>query len=415
MQSFTAIFLVFLFANIALRWWLSWRQSRYVQRNRNVVPAEFAADIPLEAHQKAADYTVAKTRLGRIDLIYTAGLLLVWTLGGGLQLLDDAWRSLGWNDLATGAAVLLSVFIITSVLELPFSVYRTFVLEERFGFNQTRPATFISDLVKGLVIALVIGIPLVALMLWLMQVTGEYWWLWVWAAWTVFTLFLIWAYPTLIAPMFNTFEPLDDSDTRERVETLLQRCGFNSRGIFVMDGSRRSGHGNAYFTGFGRNKRIVFFDTLLKTLDPMQVEAVLAHELGHFRRRHIVKGMMVQFLMSLGALALLAWLIQTDWYFAGLGIDTPATHLALASFLLVIPVFGFFLQPVMAWVSRKHEFEADAFAVAQTNADSLIQALVRLYRDNASTLTPDPLHSAFYDSHPPAAIRIAHLKAQAAQ
>ncbi len=413
MQTFTLIFLGFLLANVTLRGWLSWRQAAHVRDKRDAVPAEFAADIPLHAHQKAADYTVAKTRLGRVDLVYTAGLLLAWTLGGGLQLLDDAWRSLGWNELATGTAVLLSVFIITSLLELPFSIYRTFVLEERFGFNQTNARTFITDLLKGLVIALVIGIPLAALVLWLMQVTGAQWWLWVWGAWTLFTLFLIWAYPTLIAPLFNTFEPLDDAATRERVETLLERCGFNSRGIFVMDGSRRSGHGNAYFTGFGRNKRIVFFDTLLDTLDPMQVEAVLAHELGHFRRRHIVKGMAVQFLMSLAALALLAWLIQTDWYFAGLGIETPSTHLALASFLLVIPVFAFFLQPLMAWVSRKHEFEADAFAVAQTNADSLIQALVRLYRDNASTLTPDPLHSAFYDSHPPASIRIAHLKAQA--
>jgi STE24 endopeptidase len=415
MQTFTLIFLGFLLANVALRGWLSWRQAAHVRANRDAVPAEFAADIPLQAHQKAADYTIAKTRVGRIDLVYTAGLLVAWTVGGGLQLLDGAWRSLGWNELATGTAVLLSVFIITSLLELPFSIYRTFVLEERFGFNQTKPRTFVTDLVKGLVIALLIGIPLAALVLWLMQVTGAHWWLWVWGAWTLFTLFLIWAYPTLIAPLFNTFEPLEDDATRQRVETLLQRCGFNSRGIFVMDGSRRSGHGNAYFTGFGRNKRIVFFDTLLNTLDPMQVEAVLAHELGHFRRRHIVKGMVVQFVMSLAALALLAWLIQTDWYFAGLGIATSSTHLALASFLLVIPVFAFFLQPVMAWVSRRHEFEADAFAVAQTNADSLIQALVRLYRDNASTLTPDPLHSAFYDSHPPASIRIAHLKAQAAQ
>ncbi|HDP89112.1 MAG TPA: M48 family peptidase [Thioalkalivibrio sp.] len=414
MQSFTVIFLAVLLANVALRLWLSSRQARHVRAHRAQVPTEFAASIPLSAHQKAADYTLAKGRLGRADLLFTVALLLAWTVGGGLQALDDAWRLAGWNDLATGTAVLLSVFLITSVLELPFSIYRIFVLEARFGFNQTTPRTFIADLAKGALLALVLGIPLITLVLWLMQVTGESWWLWVWAAWTGFTLFLIWAYPMLIAPLFNRFEPLGDAATRQRIEALLAHCGFSSRGIFVMDGSRRSGHGNAYFTGFGRNKRIVFFDTLLNTLEPAQVEAVLAHELGHFRRRHVLKGMLLQFGLSLAALALLAWLIGTDWYFSGLGIETPSLHLALASFLLVTPVFGFFLQPVLAWLSRRHEFEADAFAVSQTDADSLVQALVRLYRDNASTLTPDPLHSAFYDSHPPAAIRIAHLKVQAA-
>jgi len=410
MHAFTILFLTALLTSVALRLWLSQRQARHVRAHRDAVPAEFAASIPLAAHQKAADYTLARGRLGRIDLIYGALLLVAWTLGGGLQLLDETWRQAGWNALATGTAVLLSVFLITGLLELPVSVYRTFGLEARFGFNKTTPRTFLADLVKGTLLALVLGIPLIALVLWLMQVTGEHWWLWVWAAWTGFTLVLIWAYPTLIAPLFNRFEPLDDDATRERVERLLARCGFSSNGIFVMDGSRRSGHGNAYFTGLGRHKRIVFFDTLLDTLEPAQIEAVLAHELGHFRRRHVLKGMLLQFALSLAALALLAWLIGTEGYFAGLGIETPSTHLALASFLLVAPVFGFFLQPLLAWLSRRHEFEADAFAASQTDADSLIQALVRLYRDNASTLTPDPLHSAIYDSHPPASVRIAHLK-----
>lgn len=410
MHAFTILFLTALLTSVALRLWLSRRQARHVRAHRDAVPAEFAASIPLAAHQKAADYTLARGRLGRIDLIYGALLLVAWTLGGGLQLLDETWRQAGWNALATGTAVLLSVFLITGLLELPVSVYRTFGLEARFGFNKTTPRTFLADVVKGTLLALVLGIPLIALVLWLMQVTGEHWWLWVWAAWTGFTLLLIWAYPTLIAPLFNRFEPLDDDATRERVERLLARCGFSSNGIFVMDGSRRSGHGNAYFTGLGRHKRIVFFDTLLDTLEPAQIEAVLAHELGHFRRRHVLKGMLLQFALSLAALALLAWLIGTEGYFAGLGIETPSTHLALASFLLVAPVFGFFLQPLLAWLSRRHEFEADAFAASQTDADSLIQALVRLYRDNASTLTPDPLHSAIYDSHPPASVRIAHLK-----
>lgn len=410
MHAFTILFLAVLLTSVALRLWLSRRQARHVRAHRDAVPAEFAASIPLAAHQKAADYTLARGRLGRIDLLYGALLLVAWTLGGGLQLLDETWRLAGWNALATGTAVLLSVFLITGLLELPVSLYRTFGLEARFGFNKTTPRTFLADLAKGTLLALVLGIPLIALVLWLMQVTGEDWWLWVWAAWTGFTLLLIWAYPTLIAPLFNRFQPLDDDATRERVERLLARCGFSSNGIFVMDGSRRSGHGNAYFTGLGRHKRIVFFDTLLDTLEPAQIEAVLAHELGHFRRRHVLKGMLLQFALSLGALALLAWLIGTEGYFAGLGIETPSTHLALASFLLVAPVFGFFLQPLLAWLSRRHEFEADAFAASQTDADSLIQALVRLYRDNASTLTPDPLHSAIYDSHPPASVRIAHLK-----
>lgn len=414
MHAFTILFLTALLTSVALRLWLSRRQARHVHAHRDAVPAEFAASIPLAAHQKAADYTLARGRLGRIDLIYGALLLVAWTLGGGLQLLDETWRQAGWNALATGTAVLLSVFLITGLLELPVSVYRTFGLEARFGFNKTTPRTFLADLVKGTLLALVLGIPLIALVLWLMQVTGEHWWLWVWAAWTGFTLLLVRAYPTLIAPLFNRFEPLDDAATRERVERLLARCGFSSNGIFVMDGSRRSGHGNAYFTGLGRHKRIVFFDTLLDTLEPAQIEAVLAHELGHFRRRHVLKGMLLQFALSLAALALLAWLIDTEGYFAGLGIETPSTHLALASFLLVAPVFGFFLQPLLAWLSRRHEFEADAFAASQTDADSLIQALVRLYRDNASTLTPDPLHSAIYDSHPPASVRIAHLKSLSA-
>ena len=414
-QVFTVSFLALLAAGVLVRLWLSVRHLAHVRAHRAAVPAEFAGEISLAAHQKAADYTVTKGRLGRIELLYSSLLLLLWTLGGGLQLLDDGWRLLGWNEVLTGTAVLLSLFFIAGALELPFSVYRTFVIEKRFGFNRTEARTFVGDIIKGTLVGFVIGAPLIALVLWLMQITGDLWWLWVWAVWTGFTLLLMWAYPVPIAPLFNTFSPLENPELRGRIESLLARCGFSSNGIFVMDGSRRSGHGNAYFTGFGQNKRIVFFDTLLDTLQPDEVEAVLAHELGHFRRRHIQKGMLLQFALSLFALMALAWLMKTDWYFAGVGIEQPSVHLALASFVLIVPVFTFFLQPLLAWLSRKHEFEADAFAVNTTNADSLIQALVRLYRDNASTLTPDPLHSAFYDSHPPASIRIAHLKAAGAQ
>ncbi|MDQ2696136.1 MAG: M48 family metallopeptidase, partial [Pseudomonadota bacterium] len=330
--------------------------------------------------------------------------------GGGLELLDQSWRGLGWGPLATGMAVLVSAVVIGSLLDLPFTVYETFVLEERFGFNRTTPGLFVVDLARNLAVSLALGLPLAWVVLWLMQAGGGLWWLHVWLVWTGFSLLLVWAWPAFIAPLFNRFSPLGDQALKQRIEALLARCGFSSQGVFVMDGSRRSAHGNAYFTGTGNNKRIVFFDTLLDTLDGDQIEAVLAHELGHFRRHHVRTRLLTVFAASLLGLALLGWLIQQPWFFHGLGVSTPSNHAALLLFMFTAPVFTVFLRPLGSWLSRRHEFEADEYAARQSDAAALIQALVRLYRDNASTLTPDPLYSAFYDSHPPAAVRVAHLQ-----
>jgi STE24 endopeptidase len=308
----------------------------------------------------------------------------------------------------------MSVLVLLSVLSLPFSVYRTFVIESRFGFNRTTPAVFVADQLKGLALLLLLGTPLVLLVLWLMRSAGSAWWLYAWAAWVGFTLALTWAFPTLIAPLFNKFTPLADAALRERIEALLERCGFHSRGIFVMDGSRRSSHGNAYFTGVGNAKRIVFFDTLIESLEPAEIEAVLAHELGHFRRKHVRKRLALAVVLALAGFALLGWLVQAPWFYAALGVQ-PSPHMALLLFMLVVPVFTFPLTPLASWLSRRHEFEADAYAVAQADGPSLAHALVKLYRDNATTLTPDPLHSSFYDSHPPAPIRVARLASLATQ
>jgi STE24 endopeptidase len=392
---------------------LAIRQIRHVRAHRARVPAPFAAKIPLTAHQKAADYAVAKTRLGMLEAVVGAALLVVWTFGGGLQLIDSLWADAGLAPVATGTAFMLSVFFIMGVLDLPLSVYQTFGLEARFGFNKTKPALFVTDLLKKALLSLVLGGPLILAVLWLMQSAGALWWLYTWLLWTGFTLFMVWAYPAVIAPLFNKFRALDQESMVKRIQALLARTGFTSRGVFVMDGSRRSAHGNAYFTGLGKNKRIVFFDTLLHTLSEAEVEAVLAHELGHFKRRHVIKRMLLMFGMSLAGLALLGWLMQQPWLYTGLGVARPSTHSALILFLLVMPVFTFFLHPLFAWGSRRHEFEADAFAADQTDANALVSALVKLYEENAATLTPDPWHSAFYDSHPPAAIRIAHLEALA--
>ncbi len=408
-NGFTLAFLALLGAGTLLRLWLAARQIRHVRAHRDRVPEAFADRIDLADHQRAADYTLARTRLGRWELLYDALLLLGWTLGGGLNLLDAAWRDLHWGPVATGTGVLLSAFLLMALLDLPFSLYATFGIEQRFGFNRTRPATFAGDLLKQMLLTLALGGPLIALVLWLMQVTGRYWWLWVWGVWTGFSLLMMWAYPAFIAPLFNRFTPLEDAGLRERIERLLARCGFTSRGIFVMDGSRRSGHGNAYFTGLGRNKRIVFFDTLLDSLEPDQIEAVLAHELGHFKRHHIRKRLITTALLSLVALAVLGWLIRNPAFFQGLGVAHPSNHMGLLLFLLLAPVAGVFLQPLASFVSRRHEFEADEFAARQTDARHLIEALVRLYRENASSLTPDPLYSAFHDSHPPAPVRVGHL------
>ncbi|MHB8454744.1 MAG: M48 family metallopeptidase [Acidiferrobacterales bacterium] len=413
MNSLSRIFLGVLVAMLFAQIWLSWRHMHHVLANRGRVPQPFKGRIKLGAHRKAADYTVAKTRLGILDDILGAALLLLWTLGGGLDLLDRTWRSLGYGPVATGTAFILSAFLIMGALDLPLTLYQTFSLEERFGFNKTTVRLFIADLVKQALLLLVVGAPLTITVLWLMQGMGSLWWLYVWALWTAFTLLMVWAYPTVIAPLFNKFSPLQDAAVKKRIQALLKRTGFRSRGIFVMDGSRRSAHGNAYFTGFGKNKRVVFFDTLLETLGEREIEAVLAHELGHFKRHHIMKRMVTTFTLSLAGLYLLGWLLQQQWFYSGLGVSQPSTYAALILFLMVGPVFTFFLQPLRSWSSRRHEFEADAYAAEQADVRAMITALVKLYRDNASTLTPDPVYSAFYDSHPPAPVRIAHLQALA--
>ncbi|MDR2016269.1 MAG: M48 family metallopeptidase [Burkholderiales bacterium] len=414
---FTIVFLAALFLALILRGWLSYRQSRHVAAHRDVVPTAFAERITLPAHQKAADYTLAKQAFGRIDASVDAVILLAWTLGGGLALLMTAtgWLPVGalWQDVA----LLVAVALIGGILGLPFSYYSTFGIEARFGFNRTSRTLWLVDLVKSTLLSLLIGIPLIALLLWLMRAAGTLWWLWAWFVFMGVQLLMLVIYPTLIAPLFNKFEPLPEGSTRTRIEALLARCGFTASGLFVMDGSRRSGHGNAYFTGLGRAKRIVFFDTLFNRLNEDEIEAVLAHELGHFRRHHIKKRIVFSALLSLAFLALLAWLLQQPWFFNGLGIpsDQVATAMtrpgvALSLFMLVLPVFMFLFTPLGAAYSRRHEFEADAYAATHASATALEQALVRLYEDNAATLTPDPIHSAFYDSHPPAALRIAHLR-----
>ncbi|MGB5306435.1 MAG: M48 family metallopeptidase [Gammaproteobacteria bacterium] len=409
MSTFTVLFLVALAVSLIVQLWLANRHQYHVKSNREQVPAAFSNRIPLDAHRKAADYTVTNTRLGMLELLYGALLLLAWTLGGGLEWLDQAWRSTGLGPLTTGVVFMLSATIIMSLLDLPFSLYHTFVVEERFGFNRTTPGVFFTDLVKQALLMIVIGVPMIALALWIMQVSGSLWWLYVWFVWMVFTLVMFWAYPAVIAPLFNKFTPLDNESLQARIKALLEKCGFRSQGVFVMDGSRRSGHGNAYFTGFGQNKRIVFFDTLLNTLEPEEIEAVLAHELGHFKLRHIQKRLLSTAALSLAGLALLGWLAQQDWFYTGLGVSTPSHWMALMLFMLAAPVFTFFLGPVMAFLSRKHEFEADAYAVSQSSGSDLIHALVKMYQENASTLTPDPLYSAFHDSHPPAPVRISHI------
>ena len=410
MQTFTYIFLGFLLASTLVQLYLSLRQKAYVSQHRAAVPTPFADKITLTEHQKAADYTLAKGGLGRLESGIGLVLLLLWTLGGGLNWLDQFWRGFGWGELLTGAAVIISFSMIGSLLDIPASLYRTFVLEQRFGFNNMTAQTFVTDLLKGTALALLIGIPLVMLILWLMASAGQYWWLYAWASLTAFSLLMTWAYPQFIAPLFNKFTALEDGEVAERITALLTRTGFNSNGVFVMDGSKRSAHGNAYFTGFGKNKRIVFFDTLLKHLTPAQVEAVLAHELGHFKRKHIIKGMVVSISFTLAGFGVLAWLMQQEWFYTSLGVQQPSTYMALLLFMLMSPAFTFFISPLMARWSRKHEFEADDFAAEQSSSAELIAALVGLYKENASTLTPDPLYSAFYDSHPPAMVRIAHLQ-----
>jgi STE24 endopeptidase len=412
MNTLSNFFIVLVMVSLATQLWLTSRQVRHVYKNRARVPDEFAGQIPLEAHQKAADYTITRARFGRYNAIFGSLLLLIWTFGGGLELLDQSWRRLEWSPIWTGIGFMVAVMLISSLLELPFSAYRTFVIEQQFGFNKTTPKIFIADLLKGMMLTLAIGVPLLWLILWIMQVSGPLWWLYVWAVWFGFSLFMMWAYPAFIAPFFNKFTPLEDGDLKDGIEKLLNQCGFKSNGIFVMDGSRRSAHGNAYFSGIGNKKQIVFFDTLMDQLEADEIEAVLAHELGHFRMHHIRKRLISMGAISLASLAVLGWLIQQDWFYTGLGVSTASTYMGLTLFMLLAPVVGFFLTPVMSMLSRKHEFEADAYASKQRNASLLIKALVKMYEENASTLTPDPVYSNFYDSHPPAPVRIEHLKKQ---
>jgi STE24 endopeptidase len=409
---FTWLFLAALAAATLTRLWLAQRQVAHVRAHRAAVPPGFTEVMPLAAHQKAADYTVARTRLGSVDLLFGTLVLLALTLGGALHWISQTWaRVLEPDSLAHGAALVASTVLLLSALELPFSVYRVFVVEERFGFNRMTPALFLVDLAKQALLGVALGLPLLVLVLWLMQRMGEHWWLTVWFAWTAFNLLILLVYPTFIAPLFNKFTPLADPLLAGRIEALLARCGFRTKGLYVMDGSKRSAHGNAYFTGLGSAKRIVFFDTLLSRLAPSEVEAVLAHELGHFRRHHVWKRIAVMLVLSLGLLWVLGRLIDAPWFYAGLNAGAPATAMGLLLFVLVMPAFTFFLQPLASFYSRRHEFEADAYAAAHASAAELVCALVKLYQDNAATLTPDPLHSAFYDSHPPAATRIARLQA----
>jgi STE24 endopeptidase len=409
--AFSVLFVAFFVFTLILRFWLANRHIRHVGANRGAVPAEFAASIALAAHQKAADYTIAKTKLGLFGLLFSSAVLIGFTLMGGLQWLAIALLPLVGAGLTYQIALIVAFGAISGLLDLPFDYYRQFVLEERFGFNKMTLKLWLADMVKGVGVGAVIGLPLIWVVLVLMEKTGFWWWLYAWLVWSGFQLLMMVIFPTVIAPLFNKFTPLADDSLKTRIEGLMQRVGFASKGLFVMDGSKRSAHGNAYFSGFGANKRIVFFDTLLARLAPQEIEAVLAHELGHFKLKHIVKRIAVMFAVSLGFLALLGYLKTGTWFYAGLGVDPlfASDAMALILFMLVLPVFTFVLSPLNSISSRKHEFEADAFAATHTDARDLVSALVKMYQDNASTLTPDPIHSAFYDSHPSATVRIRRL------
>ena len=406
--TFSFVFILALCATVALRCWLAARQLKHVAAHREAVPAQFAGRITLGSHQKAADYSMTRTRLGFLSLAIEVAVLLAFTLGGGLQVLHDWWAT-RLDGLTYGVALIFSVMAISSLVDLPLSLYTQFVVEEKFGFNRMTLKLFFADLAKQTLLGALIGTPLLLAVLWLMAQAGSLWWLYTWVFWCAFNLLILLIYPTWIAPLFNKFTPLADNELKARIENLLTRCGFASSGLFVMDGSKRSNHGNAYFTGLGRNKRIVFFDTLLSRLQGSEIEAVLAHELGHFKHRHVMKRIVLMFSLSLGFLAVLGQLMTADWFYHGLGVSTQNTALALILFFLVVPVFTFLLTPLSSLLSRRHEFEADRYAAEHASASELTNALVKLYEDNAATLTPDPLHSLFYDSHPPAALRIAHL------
>ena len=413
-SAFSVSFVVFLLLTLGLRYWLARRHIGHVLRHRDAVPAEFAEKIPLSAHQKAADYTVAKTRFGLWAALWNTLVLTGFTLLGGLQALSTALLHVAGPGMVHQILLIVAFAIVSGALDLPFSYYRQFVLEERFGFNKMTLGLWIADAIKGSLVGAVIGLPLVWVVLTLMDRTGALWWLYAWLVWSGFQLLMMVLYPTVIAPLFNKFTPLTDDKLKDRIEGLMTRVGFASKGLFVMDGSKRSAHGNAYFSGFGANKRIVFFDTLLSRLAPPEIEAVLAHELGHFKLKHIIKRIAVMFALSLAFLALLGWLKTQVWFYTGLGVmpllGQANDAMALLLFSLALPVFTFPFSPLTSITSRKHEFEADAFAASHSDARDLVSALVKMYEDNASTLTPDPIHSAFYDSHPPASVRIRQLR-----
>lgn len=415
--TLTTLFAVSLLASLLIKFWLATRQMRFVSRHRVTVPTAFAATVPLEAHRKAADYTVAKGRYGLLSTAFGATVLLAWTLLGGLDALNLTVREAiqpAFGNMAYQLALLTAFSLIGGLLDLPWELYSTFRIEQRFGFNRTTWQLYFTDALKGLLVSALIGLPIAALMLWLMGAAGGLWWLWAWGAWMLFNLGILVLYPTVIAPLFNKFEPLADEELKSSVQALMARCGFAVKGLFVMDGSRRSAHGNAYFTGLGPAKRVVFFDTLLQRLDASEVEAVLAHELGHFKHKHVLKRICALFALSLLAFALLGWLSQQAGFFAGLGVRpnmaAPNDALALLLFLMTVPVFGFFFTPLNAMLSRRHEFEADAYACANASGKALTSALLKLHEDNAGTLTPDPLYARFYYSHPPASERLAALK-----
>ena len=411
---FSALFISALLLTTLARLWLAQRHLAHIATHRDQVPQAFREKVDLTAHHKAADYTSAKTRFGMWDTLFGAMVLLMFTLGGGIQWIAEFWQATAANPIAQGMAIIVSVLLLGSLLEVPFSLYRIFVIEARYGFNKMTLALYLADATKGLLLGAALGLPLLFGVLSLMERMGGNWWLYVWAVWVVFNLVLLFIYPSFIAPLFNKFLPLQDETLQARIEMLLKKCGFTAQGLFVMDGSRRSAHGNAYFTGFGKTKRIVFFDTLLSRLSASEIEAVLAHELGHFKRHHVLQRIVMTFAISLGMLWLLAQLMQAEWFYQGLGVAMPpttlATALALMLFFMVMPVFTFLLHPLMSYYSRKHEFEADEYAARQSDAQELANALVKMYQDNAATLTPDPLYSTFYDSHPPALLRIARLQ-----
>jgi STE24 endopeptidase len=411
MRWLTPLFILAVLASLATELWLSQRQARAVARHRDQVPAPFAGSVSAGEHGKAADYTLAKLRLGRLGAVVDAALTLVLTVGGGIAAVDALWRHTRLTQPWLGVLVIATVALLIQVANLPFSVWRTFRLETRFGFNRTTPGLFLADLGKSLALAVLLGGPLLIATLVLMERAGRWWWVWAWGLWLAVMFLMAWAWPAFIAPLFNRFSPLEDQALRQRIEALLTRCGFASRGVFVVDNSRRSSHGNAYFTGIGRHKRIVFFDTLLERLAHPEVEAVLAHELGHFRLKHVRQRLLLSIAVTFVGLAVLGWLTGQAGFYKALGVPVPSTHAALLLFVLVVPVFTFFITPLASLWSRRHEFEADAFATRHASAAELATALVKLHRDNANTLTPDPVYAAFYYSHPPPLVRIARLRA----